>query len=168
MFDEYDITFSGVSNALGLDLVEGAPPSLEGAFSEYRVRVEALVEQRQGQQVAVTRVTLAMPTQASAEVQVASRPSQQLFGVPPGLPEVATGNKQFEARLAMRSANRDLALKAVIPEFQNKLSVMEEQAHLWVKGSEAGFEIVGENNDANHWVNIVEMLGKIADRVRAR
>jgi len=167
-FEEYDITFSGVSNALGLDLIEGVPPALEGGFADYKVRVVAVEEPRGGKVVPLTRVLLAMPTQAEAEVQVATRGAEALFGVPPTLPPVATGNKQFEAKLVMRSAQPDLALKAVIPEFQNKLSVMEEQAHLWVKGSEAGFEIVGENPDANHWVNMVEMLGKVADRVRRR
>ena len=166
MFDEYEITFSGVSNALGLDLVDGTPPALQGEFAEYKVQVVAVVEPRAGQAVPLTRVTLAMPSAARSEVQVASRPSEALFAVPTALPPVATGNPQFEARLVMRSADRDLALKAVIADFQNKLSVMEEQAHLWVKGHEAGFEIVGENTDANHWVNIIEMLGKIADRVR--
>jgi hypothetical protein len=166
MFDEYDITFSGVSNALGLELHDGSPPALSGEFADYKVRILALVEARGGQQVPVTRVTLAMPTQAKAEVQVASRPSEALFGVPASLPAVPTGNPQFEARLALRSPDAHLALQAIIRDFQNKLSVMEEQAHLWVKGGEAGFEIVGENTDANHWVNIVEMLGKIADRVR--
>jgi hypothetical protein len=166
MFDEYDITFSGVSNALGLDLLDGSPPSLSGEFADYKVRIVAVVEPRAGQVVPVTRVTLAMPTQAAAEVQVATRASEAVFGIPTSLPHVDTGNRQFEARLAMRSANKDLALKSVIADFQNKLSVMEEQAHLWVRGNEAGFEILGENTDANHWVNIVEMLGKIADRVR--
>jgi len=166
MFDEYDITFSGVSNALGLDLQEGAPPSLSGEFADYKVRIVAVVEAHGGQPTPITRVTLAMPSAAKSEVQVASRPSEQLFEVPASLPPVATGNAQFEAKLEMRSANPQLALQAIIKEYQNKLSVMEEQAHLWVKGNEAGFEIVGENTDANHWVNIVEMLGKIADRVR--
>jgi hypothetical protein len=165
-FEDYEITFSGVSNALGLDLEEGSPPSLSGEFADYKVRILAGVEQRGGQQVPVTRVVLGMPTQAKAEVQVASRASEQLFGVPGSLPAVPTGNAQFEARLVLRSADAHLALQAIIKDFQNKLSVMEEQAHLWVNGSEAGFEILGENTDANHWVNIVEMLGKIADRVR--
>ena len=164
-FEEYDITFSGVSNALGLDLLDGTPPSLQGAFADYKVRIEAVEEPRGGRVVPLTRVVLAMPTRASAEVQVVTRSAEALFGAA-GLPAVDTGNKQFEARLAMRSANPALAQSAVIKEFQNKLSVMEEAAHLWVKGTEAGFEIVGENPDANHWVNIVEMLGKIADRVR--
>jgi hypothetical protein len=165
-FDEYEITFSGVSNALGFDLLEGSPPSLQGELADYKVRIVAVVEERAGQAVPVTRVTLAMPTRASAEVQVATRAAERLFGVPQELPQVATGNKQFEAKLVMRSGHKDLALKSVIADFQNKLSVMEEQVHLWVKGNEAGFEIVGENNDANHWVNMVEVLGKIADRVR--
>jgi hypothetical protein len=166
VFEEYEITFSGVSNALGFDLLDGSPPSLEGELADYKVRIVAVEEQRAGRLVAVTRVTLAMPTRASAEVQVASRASEALFGVPTDLPLVETGNPQFEAKLAMRSPNKDLALHSVIADFQNKLSVMEEQVHLWVKGNEAGFEIVGENNDANHWVNMVEVLGKIADRVR--
>ena len=165
-FEEYEITFSGVSNALGLDLVEGAPPSLQGAFADYQVRILAVEEPRAGRVVPLTRVLLAMPSAARAEVQVATRSAEGLFGVPADLPEVATGNKQFEAKLAMRSADKDLALQAVIKDFQNKLSVMEEQCHLWVKGREAGFEILGENPDANHWVNMVEMLGKVADRVR--
>jgi hypothetical protein len=165
-FEEYDITFTGVSNALGLDLVDGVPPALQGQFADYKVSIVAVVEQRGGQAVPLTRVTLAMPSQAGAEVQVATRAAEALFGVPSSLPMVDTGNKQFEAKLSMRSTDRDLALKAVIPEFQNKLSIMEEQAHLWVKGHEAGFEILGENTDANHWVNMVEVLGKVADRVR--
>lgn len=165
-FEEYEITFSGVSNALGFDLIDGAPPSLQGQLADYKVSIVAVVEGRGGQQVPITRVTLAMPTRASAEVQVATRAAERLFGVPVELPPVETQNRQFEARLVMRSANRDLALKSVIADYQNKLSVMEEQVHLWVKGNEAGFEIVGENNDANHWVNMVEVLGKIADRVR--
>lgn len=165
-FEEYEITFSGVSNALGLELAEGPPPALQGDFADYRVRIVAVEEPRGGKLVPVTRVSLAMPTMAGAEVQVASRGSEQLFGVPGALPAVDTGNKQFEAKLVMRSADRELALKAVIPEFQNKLSVMAEQAHLWVRANEAGFEILGENPDANFWVNAVEMLGKVADRVR--
>lgn len=165
-FEEYDITFTGVSNALGLDLVEGSPPSLQGPFADYKVSIVAVIEERGGRPVPITRVTLAMPSEAGAEVQVATRSAEPLFGVPSSLPAVDTGNKQFEAKLVMRSANRDLALKAVIPEFQNKLSIMEEQVHLWVKGHEAGFEILGENTDANHWVNMVEVLGKVADRVR--
>jgi hypothetical protein len=165
-FEEYEITFSGVSNALGFDLVDGAPPSLQGEFSDYKVRIVAVEEPRGGKVVPITRVTLAMPTRASAEVQVATRAAEALLGVPSSLPPVPTGNAQFEALLSMRSANRDLALQAVIKDFQNSLSVMAEQVHLWVKGNEAGFEIVGENPDANYWVNVVEMLGKIADRVR--
>jgi hypothetical protein len=165
-FEEYEITFSGVSNALGLDLVDSVPPALQGSFADYQVRIVAVEEPRGGKVVPITRVTLAMPSPASAEVQVASRGYEELFGVPGSLPHVATGNAQFEAKLAMRSANAHLALQAVIKDFQNKLSVMEEQGHLWVKGKEAGFEILGENTDANHWVNLVEMLGKVADRVR--
>lgn len=165
-FEEYDITFSGVANALGFDVVEGAAPALHGDFADYKVQVVAVVEMRGGKPQPVTRVTLAMPTGAAAEVHVASRASEGTFGVPAALPAVPTGNPQFEARLVLRSADRDLALRALLAESQNKLSVMEEQAHLWVKAHEAGFEILGENPDANHWVNVVELLGKVADRVR--
>lgn len=166
VFEEYEVTFSGVANALGFDLLDGAPPSLQGDFADYKVRVEAVVEPRGGQPVPITRVVLAMPTRAAAEVRVATRASEGLFGVPSSLPLVSTGNPQFEARLAMRSAAPQLALQAVIKDFQNKLSVTSEQVHLWVRANEAGFEIVGENPDANYWVNAVEMLGKVADRVR--
>jgi hypothetical protein len=166
MFDEYEITFGGVANALGLDLVDGAPPALRGAFADYQVLLVAGVDQRQGRAVPLTRLTLALPSPAKAEVQVATRSAEALFGVPEALPVVDTGNKQFEARLAMRSADRELALAAVLKDFQNKLSVMDAEVHLWARGGEAGFEIVGENTDANYWVNAIEMLGKVADRVR--
>lgn len=166
-FEDYDVTFSGVSNALGFDLLDGNPPSLQGDFADYKVTIVAGYDTRLGQPTPLTRVILAMPSRAAAEVHVATRAAEQLFAVPPTLPPVDTGNKQFEARLAMRSNARDLALQAVIKDFQNKLSVMDEQAHLWVREHEAGFEIVGDNPDANYWVNAVEMLGKVADRVRS-
>jgi len=162
-FEEYDVTFQGITNALGFEAGEGAL-RVWGDYEAYKAEVVAIEETRGSRRNAFTIVRLTMPTPAPQEVHVATRGAEEDFGVPP-LPAQATGNPAFEKKLALHAATP--AAGSVVPtDILNKLSVDTERLHLWVKGHEVGYEILGENADANYWINAIELLGKVADRVR--
>ena len=163
VFDEYDVTFSGITNALGFESAIGEI-RVFGDYEAYKAEVLAQRQTRRGRQNPFTIVRLSMPSPASAELHVVTRGSEEDFDTP-ALPEQTVTNPAFGKKLAFHAADaRTVAL--IPPEILNKLSVDSERLHLAVRGNVALYEIVGENTDANYWINVIEFLGKIADRVR--
>lgn len=162
-FEEYDVTMQGITNALGFEMADGEY-RVWGDFEAYKAEVYAREEDRGGARRALTVVVLTMPGAAPAELHVVTRGAEAEFGVPV-LAVQDTRLPAVEKKLAFHAADpKSVALVPV--DILNKLSVDTERLHLYANGNRVGYEILGENPDANYWINAIELLGKVADRVR--